>query len=48
MYEVDTRLFCKFGSEDVGPLAGGSYLAHILKLETSTIYGEVRAGNSGM
>lgn len=31
-----------------GPLAGGSYLAHILKLETSTIYGEVRAGNSGM
>lgn len=47
MYGVDTRLLRKFESEDVD-LAGSSYLAHILKLRTSTIYGSVRAGNGGV
>jgi len=35
MHGVDTRLLRKFESEDVD-LAGSSYLAHILKLGTST------------
>jgi len=47
MYEVDTRLLREFKSEDVD-LAGNSYLAHILKLGTSTIYGSVRADNDGV
>lgn len=47
MYGVDTRLFREFESEDVDP-AGSSYLAHILKLGTSTIYGSVHAGNGGV
>lgn len=47
MYGVDTRLLREFESEDVD-LAGSSYLAHILKLGTSTIYSLVRADNSGV
>lgn len=44
---MDTRLLREFESEDVD-LAGSSYLAHILKLETSTIYGSVRTDNAGV
>lgn len=47
MYGVDTRLLRKFESEDVD-LASSSYLAHILKLGTSAIYGSVRADNGGV
>lgn len=47
MYGVDTRLLPEFESEDVD-LAGSSYLAHILKLGTSTIYSSVRADNGGV
>lgn len=39
--------FHEFESGGVGP-AGNSYLAHILKLETSTIYGTVRTGNGSV
>lgn len=39
--------FREFESGGVDP-AGNSYLAHILKLETWTIYGMVRVGNSSV
>lgn len=47
---IDVREWIRdfvMSSEDVDR-TGGSYLAHILKLGTPTIYGSVRMGNGGM